>query len=141
MRASLNWAWRLWESITEPRHLKLAYLGIYALTTLLGIVTLLHPPISAEGPMGATMATVWACTYILGGVVGMITVLPGWWWAERILALLPIGLGMVMYLAGVLWHYWGGPLPWTYIGLILLASTPFLIRWPLIWSYSYEPRR
>src|SRR5699024_5788237 len=76
---------RLWESITEPRHLKVAYLVIYLLTVGIGIVTATSPPQSIEGPLGPILTGIWSGLFIVGGAVGAITVLPGWWWVERLL--------------------------------------------------------
>lgn len=145
MRAVIVRTRRLWESITEPRHLKVAYLGIYLLTVGIGLVTLMWPPRSIEGPVGSASTALWACLFILGGVVGAITVLPGWWWIERLLAIVPIGLGLLIYVAVVvILHFQGldqGASRLTQLGVILLAATPFALRFRLILEYTFEPRR
>lgn len=145
VRGPIGLAVRLWRAISEPRHLKIAYLAIYVATAIIGIVTLLHPPMSVEGPLGATLATIWACLYMIGGLVAAVAVLPGWWWAERLLGIIPILGGMAMYLAVVIWQHRhaveAGGSRLTQIGIILLACSPFILRGLLIRSYSYEPRR
>lgn len=145
MRASIIWVRRLWESITEPRHLKLAYLLIYLITIAIGIVTLVKPPQSIEGPLGTVTTMLWAGLFIFGGLVGAVTVLPGWWWVERLLGIAPIFIGLAIYLAVVIiLHVRGldlGASRLTQIGIILLASAPFTLRGLLIREYSYEPRR
>ena len=136
---------RLWARVTEPRHMKIAYLAIYMITVLVGIVTLLSPPQSIAGEVGPVITTIWAALFIAGGVVGMVTVLPGWWWAERLLAIGPIMIGLGIYLTVVaILHAQGagtGASRLTQVGIILLASAPFSIRALVIREYSYEPRR
>lgn len=136
---------RLWESITEPRHLKVAYFVIYLLTVAVGVVTLLMPPRSIEGPLGEALTTGWASLFVAGGLVGAVTVLPGWWWVERLLGITPIIIGLAIYLAvATILHWQGldaGASRLTQIGIILLAAAPFALRGLLIREYSYEPRR
>lgn len=145
MPAPILWAQRMWESITEPRHLKFAYLVIYMVTIAVGLVTLVKPPQSIEGPLGTATTMLWAGLFILGGLVGAVTVLPGWWWVERLLGIAPIFIGLAIYLSVVIvLHVQGlesGASRLTQIGIILLAAAPFTLRGLLIREYSYEPRR
>lgn len=150
-----------WERITEPRRLKVIYLVIYAVTAWVGVVTLLRPPQTIAGEIGPIVTLVWASLFVLGGLAGFVSVLPGWWWVERLLALTPIGIGLAIYalVVGVL-HVQGardgnpgigiillirgedaGSSRLTQIGIIALAASPFILRAPLIRGYSYEPRR
>lgn len=136
---------RLWESITEPRHLKVAYFAIYLLTVGVGVVTATNPPQSIEGPLGPILTAIWSGLFTVGGAVGAITVLPGWWWVERLLGLAPILMGLAIYLSVAATLHWHnidtGSSRLTQIGIILLASAPFTLRGLLIRDYSYEPRR
>ena len=145
VRAVIVRARALWESITEPRHLKVGYFGIYLLTVAIGVVTLVWPPRSIEGPVGSASTALWASLFIFGGVVGAVTVLPGWWWLERALAIVPISLGLLIYVVVVLiLHFQGldqGASRLTQLGVILLAGTPFALRFLLIREYTFEPRR
>ena len=140
----LVWARRLWERIAEPRHLKVAYAWIYMLTVGVGLVTLVKPPRTIEGPLGEAATTGWACAFILGGLLGLLTVFPGWWWAER-LAIGLVLIGLAIYVTVVIvQHIEGlesGGSRLTQIGIILLAATPFLLRGLIIRGYTYEPRR
>lgn len=152
---------RAWQRITEPRRLKVIYLFIYMVTAWVGVVTLLRPPQTIAGEIGPIVTLVWASLFVLGGVAGLVSVLPGWWWVERLLCLTPIGLGLLIYAIVVsVLHVQGaregapgigiillirgedaGSSRLTQIGIILLASAPFILRAPLIQGYSYEPRR
>lgn len=133
-----------WERITEPRNMKVAYLAIYLVTALIGVVTLVMPPQSIAGEIGPLITTVWASLFILGGTVGAVTVLPGWWWAERLLALAPVAIGLAIYAAVVVvLHLQStdtGSSRMTQVGTIVLASAPFAIRFLVIREYSYDPR-
>lgn len=134
----------VWGRITEPRHMKLAYLGIYLLTAVIGVVAVLSPPQPVAGEVGPVITVIWACLFILGGVVGTVAVLPGWWWMERLLAIAPISLGLVIYMAVVvvlhLQNTAAGASRLVQVGIILLASAPFTVRFLVIREYSYDPR-
>lgn len=124
--------------------MKLAYLLIYVTTVTIGVVTLVAPPQSIAGEIGPVVTVVWASLFIVGGLVGMVTVLPGWWWAERLLAIAPVLLGLAIYLAVVIAlqaQSDAGSSRLTQLGIIVLASAPFAIRALVIREYSYEPRR
>lgn len=135
----------LWERITEPRHMKVAYAVIYVATILIGLVTLVMPPQTIRGEVGPIITIVWASLFIVGGMAGLVTVFPGWWWAERLLGLGPVLLGLGIYLVVVIVLHaqaveTGGSRA-TQIGIILLAAAPFGLRFLVIREYSYEPRR
>lgn len=135
---------RAWDRVTRPRHVKVIYLVIYVVSGGIGVVTLLNPPQTISGEVGPVLSTVWACLFILGGAVGAVTVLPGWWWAERLLGIAPIMIGLAIYLSVATVLHWqaldtGGSRA-TQIGIILLAASPFILRFFFIKEYSYEPR-
>lgn len=144
MRAAMRWLSQVWQGITEPRHMKVAYMVIYMLTIAVGVVTLIAPPQSIAGEVGPTITIVWACLFLLGGIAGTITVLPGWWWAERVLALAPVGIGLSIYAAVVIVLHVqtvdAGASRLTQVGIIALAAAPFAIRFLVIREYSYDPR-
>lgn len=133
----------LWEAITEPRHLKLFYLAVYTVTVGVGVVTLTSPPTSVEGQLGTFLTLFWAALIGLGGLGGAITVLPGWWWAERLSVMLILsgaGIygGIVFYLQ---MNAEPGSSRWTQFGFITLAASVFVLRLLLTRKWDYEPRR
>lgn len=135
---------RVWESITAPRHIKVTYLGIYVVTALTGVVTMISPPQTIAGEIGPLITPVWAALFIVGGVAGALSVLPGSWWVERLLGIAPIGLGLTIYavVVGIL-HVQSvepGSSRLTQVGIIAIAASVFLIRFLLIREYSYDPR-
>ena len=137
MRVRLRTAW---ESITEPRHLKVTYLVIYLVVVYTGVVTLIAPPRTIEGVLGSLLSLGWSGFLIVGGLGGLMTVLPGWWWAER-LSILMASAGIGIYGAtvfGLQVTQSGSRL--TQLGVIALALSVFVVRWTLIRRYSFEPR-
>lgn len=132
---------RLWASITEPRHLKVAYFVIYSIALVTGIATLLVPPTSISGELGQPLTIVWAVFLIMGAFGGMLLVFTGWWFAERLcIGLLWAGLA-IYFLVVVALHFQSSGSRLTQLGVLLLASAVFYIRWLLIRKYTFEPRR
>lgn len=142
MRA-LRAARRLWRAISEPRHLKAFYCAVYATTTAIGIITLVSPPTSVEGTIGALLTLFWAGLLTLGGLVGAVCVLPGWWWLEKRAVLLILAGaasygGIVIYLQAIAPP---GSSRFTQLGFIVLAIALFILRLMLTRRWDYEPRR
>lgn len=132
---------RAWESITEPRHLKATYFVFYGLALLTGLATLIRPPQAIEGALGTSTTALWAACAIMGGFGGMLTVFPGWWFAER-LSIVMIWLGAGIYFIVVLsLHIAQSGSRLTQMGWILMGAGLFFVRWLIIRRYSFEPRR
>ncbi len=129
-----------WVAVAEPRHLKAAYFVFYTVALITGFVTLLRPPQSIEGAIGSPLTAVWAACVIMGAFGGLLTVFPGWWWAER-LSITLIWLGAAIYFAVVLTLDISGTGPRsTQMGWIVLGAGLFYVRWLLIRKYTFEPR-
>lgn len=130
----------LWAQVTEPRHLKAAYAVLYTITVLTGIATLLVPPTSIAGELGEPLTVLWSVFLIMGGFGGLLTVLPGWWWAER-LSIVLVWAGLAIYgIVIVSLHFTSAGSRLTQLGVLLLAAGLGYIRWLLIRKYSFEPR-
>lgn len=131
---------RMWHQITEPRHLKVAYAVIYLVVLATGVATLLAPPQSIEGQLGNVLTVIWSVFLIVGGFGGALTVVPGWWWAERLSLILTFaGIGIYAVVVTSL-HIVSSGSRLTQLGMILLAAAVFAVRWLLIRRYSFEPR-
>lgn len=139
----VRWVRRVWRSVTEPRHLKTFYLAVYTLTLSVGLVTLVYPPNSIEGNLGQILTAFWASLLVVGGFGGMVTVLPGWWWAERLSVWLIItGAGIyASIVTGIQLAAPPGSSRWTQIGFIAVAASVFILRLLLTRKWDYEPRR
>lgn len=131
---------RLWESVTEPRHMKAAYAALYAITITTGILTLLVPPSTIAGELGEPLTVAWSVFLIMGGFGGLLTVFPGWWWAER-LSILLVWAGIGIYALVVLsLHFTSPGSRLTQLGFLVLAAGVGYVRWLMIRKYSFEPR-
>lgn len=126
----------LWDRVTEPRHMKLIYLGVYALTLIGGVAALTAPPPTIVWEAGPALLAVWGWLFIVAGIAGMITVLPGWWWVERLLAIAPASIALAVYVI-----LDAGSPGWAPASIVVavLAGIVFLIRFVTIRGFSYEP--
>lgn len=126
----------LWARVTEPRHMKLIYLGVYLITLIGGVAALTAPPSTIAWEAGPVLLTVWGWLFVIAGIAGMITVLPGWWWAERLLAIAPASLALAVYV--ILDAASPG---WVSASIVVavLAAVVFLIRFLMIKDFSYQP--
>ena len=143
MRAPIIWVRNVWERVTEPRHLKTFYLAVYVVTIGVGLVTLVNPPSSIEGPLGSFLTAFWALLLTTGGVGAALSILPGWWWVERLSVWLIIS-GAGIYAAiifGIQLAAPPGSSRWTQIGFVALATGIFFLRLLLTRKWDYEPRR
>lgn len=131
---------QLWERITEPRHMKAAYAVLYVVTIFTGVATLLLPPTSIAGELGQPLTVMWSVFFLLGGFGGLLTVFPGWWFAER-LSIVLVWLGLAIYgLVVLALHFQSSGSRLTQLGMILLAAGLGYVRWLMIRKYSFEPR-
>lgn len=76
--------------IPEPRVVRVFYFLAYAALLFGGSRALVAPPESIEGALGAGIMLGLAAALIVGGIAGLIAVLPGWWYFER------FGLGLAL---------------------------------------------
>lgn len=138
----VRWWWRrLWDRITEPRLLSTIYGGVHTITLLTGIVTLLVPPVTISGHLGPALTIAWSLCFVLGGSVGIIAALPGYWLWERWACWFALlGIGIYGYVIATL-HFTATGSRLTQLGVLLLAATVFIVRLALIWGRSYAPRR
>lgn len=74
----------LYMKIAEPRVIRLLYFGIYLMMTMPGILLILSPPATIKDVVGYFYMYVLAAFLIVGGLFGVVSVLPGIWWLERV---------------------------------------------------------
>ena len=131
-----------WLRITEPRHLKAAYAVFYAVAISLGLIALLAPPQSISGELGPVLTATWGVLALTGGTGGLITVFPGWWFAERLsIVIIWCALGMYLLVVIVLQVSSESGARWAQMTLFVLAAGLFYVRWNEIREFSFEPRR
>jgi hypothetical protein len=76
----------------------------------------------------------------MGAFGGLLTVFPGWWFAER-LSIVMLWLGAGIYLGVVIYlHASQNGSRLTQMGFIVLGAGLFFVRWLLIRKYTFEPR-
>lgn len=87
--------------IAEPRGIRLMQFGVYAFIFIAGVGIITDPPESFKSVVGLTLVYLLASFLTVGPLFGMIAVLPGIWWLERV-ALIAMGTGVSMYLVMVI---------------------------------------
>lgn len=128
-----------WATVTEPRHLSIIYGGIYTAGAVTGVITLIAPPSTIAGELGPVLLVTWALLFLVGGIVGMSTVLQGFWKWERWANYLTLG-GIAIY-GGVITtlHIESSGSRLTQLGVLGLAAGVFIVRLALIRGRSYGP--
>ena len=131
---------RWWNSVTEPRHMKAAFGVLYLIIIMTGVATLIAPPMSIAGELGPVLSVSWSVFWIMGGFGGALSVMPGWWWAERF-SLVFMWAGFLIYSIVVLsLHFTSTGSRLTQFGVLLVASGLAYVRWLMIREYNFEPR-
>lgn len=129
-----------WDSIREPRHIKVTYWVLYLVELLGGIGLLADPPQTIAGELGPLLTITWAVGFVIGGSVGLCTVLGGWWKVEKLglwCALGSIGIyaGVVGYL-----HFTSSGSRVMQLTIIAFGVGLFLVRFLMIRGRDFEPR-
>ncbi|KAB1867347.1 hypothetical protein [Microbacterium algeriense] len=138
----MSWLTRVWERVREPRHLKAAYAVFYSITITLGLIALIAPPQSISGELGPVLTVTWGVLALIGGVGGLASVFPGWWFAERLsIVVIWCALGMYLLVVVVLQVTSESGARWAQMTIFALAAGLFYVRWYEIREYSFEPRR
>lgn len=130
----------VWLRIKEPRFLRVLFLLGYLVTLGTGIATLTNPPTTIEGQLGPVLSVSWALFWIAGGIVASLTVLQGWWEAERYGVYASL-VGVAIYAAVVIALHLQSPgSRLTQLGVLIVAALFFALRLVLIRGHDFEPR-
>lgn len=90
-----------WETMPEPRAVPLLLTVFYGIVLAAGLSAVLVPPAFLSFGLGGGLATlVWGGLLAFGGAVGVPSVIPGAYWAERI-AVAAVGLAVLLYAVAV----------------------------------------
>ena len=136
-----QWPLAIWLRIQEPRIITILQAVVYTCAALGGILALSSPPPTIAQTAGQGLTFYWAVLLILGGVLGAITALPGWWLLERA-AVLACSGALLIY--GVNLMFRSGEYNTNLLSsmfLILVGVLHFVIRGFRIWHYSFDPER
>lgn len=133
---------RAWSRVTEPRHLKVTYALFYCVVIVLGLLALFAPPQSISWELGPVLTVFWGLLAFIGGVGGLVTVFPGWWFVERLsIILVWAALAMYLLIVIVLQATSDSGSRWPQMTLFALSAGLFYVRWYLIRDHTFEPRR
>lgn len=130
-----------WYSLEEPRWITAIHLVIYLITTAVGVMAVIHPPGSLALVWGDGMASAWAVTVTVGGVLAFSGCFKGHWWLEsRGIWTMWLALGLRFGL--VLWwgSYHDGSLFLQEAELVIL-SLFLLARYVRIKDIPIDPRK
>ena len=136
-----GWFRTWWLRVPMPRELSVAFTLLYAIAFCTGVATLLWPPMSLSREVGGPqiMASVGALL-VLGAVIAMLGGAREHWKLERIgLWLMAWALLIYATIVTVL-HYTSEGSRLTQLGVISMALIAFLIRYLMIWRFTFRPR-
>ena len=132
---------RIWQLIQEPRIITAATSAYWALVIAIGVAALITPPETIAHNVGTTLTLVWAAFLLVGGVLGCVGCLLGWWWIERA-GMIGAATGTLIYLTVVMILHFQGPEPRLVgAGFIALSLFALLVRWFRIRGPQVDPTR
>lgn len=134
--------WRkVWLRIHEPRAVAVVHFFTYTGLFLGGITGLIDPPSSLAGQAGEVTMWLVATMLTVGGALGAVSVLPGWWWLERYGTMLVI-TGITSYggLVAVLQFTQPGNRLFQ-LSIITALLGHIIIRMIRIWERPFDPAR
>lgn len=131
---------RIWQLLQEPRVITAITAGCWAVGISIGVVTLLWPPLTILGMIGH-MTTVMAIGMIMGGTLGLVGCLSGWWWIER-MGIIAAGTATAIYAYTLLaLHFGSDGSRLTQLGFVLWAAGSLAARWFRIQGAQIDPTR
>ena len=132
---------RLWLMLHEPRVITAVTGGAWAIVIGIGLSALLAPPTTIAHELGPTLTVIWAACLLVGGSLGMVGCLPGWWWVERT-GIISAITGSTIHLIVVLSLQYAQPgSRLTQAGYIALGIVLLILRWLYIRGAQIDPSR
>lgn len=130
-----------WLRVQEPRALSVIYFFVYLAVTVMGVAVVVDPPRIVHSSIGPLLLFVWAGLLILGGGIGVTTVLQGAWWLERAGAIACM-FAMAIYGAAIS----GAPISQgsqrvASLCFVIFAILAFAVRLVKTSKYSYDPEK
>lgn len=136
-----EWLRSWWLRVPTPRELSMAFTALYLLAFGAGIVTLLYPPTSLSREVGGpgVMASV-GVLLLFGSVTAMYGGAREHWKVERIG--LAVCAGALLVYAGIVLalHFQSTGSRLTQLFVIGMALVAFLVRFLMIWRFTFRPR-
>lgn len=136
-----HWTLAVWLRIQEPRIVTILQFFIYLCAMAAGYFALQSPPRSIEATAGSGLTFYWSILLLGGGILGAVTVLPGWWLFERAATIACFGAASIYGINIYSLHATesGNRLPQLF--MIMIVALHFTTRWFRIRRYSYDPER
>lgn len=130
---------RLYYKISEPRIINLITFFGYLSIAGGGILALVWPPMSIENEIGNYSMTVLAFLAATGGLIGLISVLPGWWHIERVAILFMLASLLIYYgiLSFLIWTAPGNR--FLQASVVFFGIMALLSRYMRVSSMEYDP--
>lgn len=122
--------------IAEPRVVRLVQFAIYICMVAAGVFILTDPPFSLREVLGIFLVDVLGSFVAVGAIFGVIAVLPGIWWLERV-AILALSTGVAMYGVAVL----ALGAPWVAFLIAIAFVLSLIQRWREIRRFQLAPKR
>lgn len=138
----IAWLRVWWLRVPTPRELSIAFTLLYCLALGAGIVTLVWPPVTLSQEVGGpeVMASV-GVLLLLGATISMVGGAREHWKVERI-GLWLQSWALVLYAGIVLaLHFSSTGSRLTQLFVIGMALIAYLIRFLMIWRFSFRPMR
>lgn len=132
----LHWANQGFMLIAEPRMVRVMQFGIYLCMVTAGVFILTAPPWSLRDVLGQFLVIVLGAFITIGAAFGLVAVLPGIWWLERV-AILALGTGLAMYAVAIL----AQGAPWTAFAIGVGLTLSLVQRWMEIRKFQLAPKR
>lgn len=139
-RDRYSWFRHAWIRLHEPRIISVIYGAWWSLCLALGAYSTVRPPRSIEAAGGEFLMMLIAATLTIGGLVGVICVSRGTWWAERT-AVWFVLMSFFGYVAivGWIWHEGDGERGLQMLGLLgAMMFTSLRFYWVRKRPYSKE---
>lgn len=133
--------YKVWLRVQEPRALSVIYFFVYLAVAVMGLAVVVDPPRAIHASIGLLLLNAWAGLLIMGGGIGIATVLQGAWWLERAGAIACM-FAMAIYGVAVL----GVPVNQgsqrvATICFVIFAILAFAVRLVKTSKYSYDPEK
>lgn len=134
----------LWALIAEPRIVTVAVTTSHALVAIAGVAGLHAPPATMVIASGTAtwLSAAWGLLLIVGGLLGVIGALPGWWYMERAGIIAQVA-GLTMYVVPAahlsITEPTGGR--WAFTCLFAAGVGELVVRWLRISGPTLDPSR
>lgn len=132
---------RAWSQLHEPRWVSAIYGALYVTYLVFGTLSIINPSLTIGDTAGMPLTHTMSAAMIASGIIGIISVARGSYWAERF-AVIIAGLGIIGYGSTTIWlAATATGYRWWPLMLIAGSSAALAVRPAWIWSREYSPNK